>query len=114
MKLLEDRIFALLLGKVVEARGAFLARRERLGLLFAKEIFFLAETVQAPAVAVVGWGGRRWSEVEGFVFYALCEELFGCVGGVRAGEQLLADVWFRGCCHGGWMVLRPGSCASWL
>lgn len=43
----------------MDARGAFLARRQRLWFLFAEEVFFLAEAMLAAAGAVVRrcWGG---------------------------------------------------------
>lgn len=58
MQPLENLIFAFLARQVVDPRCALLARRERLWLLLAQEVFFLAEAVVAATGAVVGWGGR--------------------------------------------------------
>ena len=68
----------------MDPRGALLARRQRLRLLLAQEILFLAEAVEATTVAVVvcAWGCR--AEEEGFLLDALCEQGFGCVRGVSA------------------------------
>lgn len=52
----EDVIFAFFRPEVVDTRGALLARRERLGLSLAEEVFFLAEAVEASPVAIVFWG----------------------------------------------------------
>lgn len=68
----------------MDPRGALLARRQRLRLLLAQEILFLAEAVQAAAVAVVVCAGGCRAEEEGFLLDAFCEQGFSCVGGVSA------------------------------
>jgi hypothetical protein len=105
MEALKNRILAFFLREVVEARMALFARGQRPGFLLAEEVGFLLEAVVAAAVAVVGWGGRRWAEVEGLLFNAFCEELSCCVGGVGAGEDVLGYVgWFWGC-HFAWFAV---------
>lgn len=50
----------------------------------SEEVFFLPETVETSAGAVVGRRGRGRAKEEWFLFDAFGEELGGGVGGVGA------------------------------
>lgn len=108
MEFFEDGVLAFFLGEVVEARGSLFARRQRTRLLLPEEVFFLAETMETPSGAVVFWGGRGWSEVQGLLLNAFCEELVGGVGGVGTREEVPGDVFFFLSGHFGGVMVRRG------
>lgn len=97
MQPFKNLIPALLLGNVINPRNPLLASRQRLRFLFAQEVFFFAETVEAASVSVVGGGGGGWAQEEGFLFDSFGEELGGCFGGVGAGEEVVGDVGWCWC-----------------
>ena len=84
--------------------GALLARGERFRFLLAEEMLFLAEAVEASAIAVIICTRRRGTQEERLLLDAFREEGFGRVGGVSAREERMRNVWF-GACHGGFRGL---------
>lgn len=80
MQTLENGIFAFLLGQIIQARRALLARRQGLRALMFEEILLLSETLVTSARAVVGCGGGCWAEEEWLLLDALGELLRGGIG----------------------------------